>query len=164
MRARGTGRVPENAGRTLTRDTACSVINRSWKVPTVLSTRPFAWGDRANIIRAPSSAMARPNWVGVPAGLILRPVFEDRMAVGVEGEGNAVASKKSLHQQQVVVAVLLLAEPGVDYSAGGVVHREEQRELRPVFPQPPVMAAVQLYQHALPGHPPWVTFSLTSRY
>ena len=76
MRARGTGRAPENAGRTLTQDTACSVINRSWKVLAVLSTRPFAWGDRANIIRVPSSAMARPNWVGVPAGLIFRPVFE----------------------------------------------------------------------------------------
>ena len=103
------------------------------------------------------------NLVGGRASrLIFRPVFEDRVVVGVEGEGNAVASKQALHQQQVVVAVLLLAEPGVDHAAGGVVHREEQRELRPVFTQPPMMAAVQLYQHALPGHPPWVTFSLTS--
>ena len=28
--------------------------------------RPLAWGDRANIIWIPSSAIARPNWVGVP--------------------------------------------------------------------------------------------------
>ena len=26
------------------------VISRSWKVPAVRSTRPLAWGDRANII------------------------------------------------------------------------------------------------------------------
>ena len=34
--------------------------------PAARSTRPLAWGDRANIIWLPSSSIARPNWVGVP--------------------------------------------------------------------------------------------------
>ena len=33
-----------------------SVITRPWKVPAVRSTRPFAQGDRKNIISVPSSA------------------------------------------------------------------------------------------------------------
>ena len=44
-----------------------SVTSRSWNVPAVRSTRPFACGDLANIWRIPNSSMARANWVG-PAG------------------------------------------------------------------------------------------------
>ena len=41
-----------------------SVTSRSWKVPLARSTRPFASGERAKICSTPSSAIARPNWVG----------------------------------------------------------------------------------------------------
>ena len=51
------------------------------------------------------------------------------------------------------MGILLAAEQGVDHAAGGIVHCEEQRELRSAFAQPTVMTAVQLYQHACPGHP-----------
>ena len=43
-----------------------SVTSQSWKVPAVRSTRPLASGEGANIIRIPSSSMARLNWVAVP--------------------------------------------------------------------------------------------------
>ena len=47
----------------------------------------------------------------------------------------------------------MIAEQGVDHAARGIVHREQYRELWPVLAQPPVIAAVQLDQHALPWHP-----------
>ena len=43
-----------------------SVTSRSQKVPAARSTRPLAWGERANFICIPSSSMARLNWVAVP--------------------------------------------------------------------------------------------------
>ena len=69
------------------------------------------------------------------------------------GEGNAAAPEQALHQQEVAVGVLMIAEEGVDHAARGIVHREQDRELRSVLSQPPVIAAVQLDQHTLPGHP-----------
>ena len=74
-------------------------------------------------------------------------------ATGPQGHRNAAAPYQSLHQPEIAEAVLLLAEQGVDHAAGGVIHGEEQRELRPVLAQPTVMAAVQLDQHAFLGHP-----------
>ena len=44
-----------------------SVTSLSWKVPAIRSTRPLAWGDRANISCTPSSSIARLNWVGAAA-------------------------------------------------------------------------------------------------
>ena len=55
-------------------------------------------------------------------------------------------------QQEVAVGVLLLAEEGVDHGTDGIVHCDQQRERRRLFPQPRVMTAVHLDQHALPGH------------
>ena len=80
-------------------------------------------------------------------------VLEDGVAVGIEGEGDAAAPEQVLHQQEVVVAVFLLAKQGVDHGAGGVVHRQQQRERWAVVSQPPVITAVQLDQHARSGHP-----------
>ena len=39
----------------------------------------------------------------------------------------------------------------VDHRAGGIVYRDQQRERRRLVPQPRVMTAVHLDQHALPG-------------
>ena len=129
------------------------MISRSWKVPAVRSTRPFAWGDSAKISCVPSSSMARPNWVGVPGGLIFRTVFEDSVPVGVQGERNAAAPEQSLHQQEVTAGILMIAKQGARHTACGIVHREQDRELRSVLAQPPVATAIQLDQHAFPGHP-----------
>ena len=51
------------------------------------------------------------------------------------------------------MAVFLLAKQGVDHGAGGVVHRQQQRERWSYISQPPVITAVQLDQHARSGHP-----------
>ena len=48
--------------------------------------------------------------------------------------------------------VLLLAEEGVVHRARGIVHRDQQRKRLCPVPQPRVMTAVHLDQHALPGH------------
>ena len=80
-------------------------------------------------------------------------MLEDGVAVGIEGQGDAAAPEQVLHQQEVVVAVFMIAKQGVDHGAGGVVHRQQQRERWAVVPQPPVITAVQLDQHARSGHP-----------
>ena len=77
----------------------------------------------------------RPSELGGRSG---RPgsgrVLEDGVAVGIEGKGDAAALEQVLHQQEVVVAVFLLAKQGVDHGAGGVVHRRQQRERWAVVP------------------------------
>ena len=65
------------------------------------------------------------------------------MAVGVEGDGYAVALYQPPHQQEVVAGVLLLAEQGVDHDAGGVIDGQQQREGRTIVSKPPVVAAVR---------------------
>ena len=78
---------------------------------------------------------------------------EDSVPVGVEGDGYAAALQQALDQHEVAVGVLLLAEEGVGHRTGGIVHGDQQRERRRLFPQPRVMTAVHLDQHALPGQP-----------
>ena len=85
-------------------------------------------------------------------GLAIQFVLEDGVAVGVQGHRYAAAPYQSLHQQEIVEAVLLLTEQGIDHSASGVVHRQQQGEWRAQIAQPAVTAAVQLDQHAFPGH------------
>ena len=50
------------------------------------------------------------------------------------------------------MSVLQLTEQGIDNDPGGVVNRQQQRELRSVFPKPSVVAAVYLDQHTLTRH------------
>ena len=57
-------------------------------------------------------------------------VSEDPVPVGVQGDGSAATLYQGLHQQEVIVGVLLLAEDGVDHRAGGIVHGDQQRERR----------------------------------
>ena len=101
--------------------------------------------------------MARLNWVGIPLGW--HPgesgtgrVPEDRVPVGVAGDGYAAAPEQALHQQEVAVGVFPLGEAGVNHRTGGIIHRDQQRERRRLVSQPWVMTAVQLDQHALPRH------------
>ena len=79
-------------------------------------------------------------------------MLEDGVAVGVEGDGYAEMLHETLDQHEVVATVFLLAEEGVNHRAGGIVHRDQQREGRRLIPQPRVVTAVHLDQHALPRH------------
>ena len=54
----------------------------------------------------------------------------------------------SFHQLEVAPGVLLLAKHRVGHGAGGIVHRQEQGEVGTSVPQPGMMAAVNLHQHA----------------
>ena len=129
------------------------MISRSWKVPAARSTRPLAWGDKGEY-HLDAQFCHRPSELGGrPSGLVFRLVLEDGVAVGIEGEGNAAAPEQVLHQQEVVVAVFMIAKQGVDNGAGGVVHCQQQRQWWAAVTQPPVITAVQLDQYALSGHP-----------
>ena len=83
----------------------------------------------------------------------LEHAVEDSVPVGVQGERNAAAPYQSLHQQEVTAGILMIAEQGARYTACGIVHGEQDRELRSVLAQPPMVTAVQLDQHALSWHP-----------
>ena len=74
-------------------------------------------------------------------------VLEDGVPVDVEGNRGAVALHQLPHHHEIVACVFPLAEEGVHHGAGGVIHRQQQRELRSRLPQPPVKAAVHLDQH-----------------
>ena len=77
---------------------------------------------------------------------------EDPVPVSVESDWYAATLHQALDQQEVAVGLLLLAEEGVDHGTGGIIYRDQQRERRYPVPQPWVMAAVHLDQHALPWH------------
>ena len=129
-----------------------SVTSRSWKVPAARSTRPFPWGDRAKIIWIPQLLHASAELGGHPREAGAGCVSEDPVPVGVQGDGSAATLHQGLHQQEVIVGVFLLTEEGVVHRAGGIVHRDQQREWRRLIPQPRVVAAVHLDQHALARH------------
>ena len=99
--------------------------------------------------------MARLKWVTFTggsdvAGFSGKP--EDAVAISVEGNGDAPALDQLLHQVEVAPGVLLLAKHRVGHGAGGIVHRQEQGELRALLTQPPMKTAVDLHQHAFLGH------------
>ena len=100
-----------------------------------------------------------PQFLHGPAELGRHPreagagrVPEDRVPVGVEGDGCAEMPHETLDEHEVV-GVLLLAEEGVDHRTGGIVHGDQQRERRRLVPQPRVVTAVHPDQHARSGHP-----------
>ena len=101
----------------------------------------------------PQSLRCPSELSGRAGGLIFRLVLEDRVAVGVQGEGYAAAPEQALHQQEITAGILMIAEEGVEHAARGIVHREQYRELRSVLAQPPVVTAIHLDQHALQWHP-----------
>ena len=51
------------------------------------------------------------------------------------------------------MGILQLAEQGIDHYPSGVIHCKQQCELRSIFSQPSVVAAVCLNQHTLTRHP-----------
>ena len=131
-----------------------SVTSRSWNVPAVRSTRPFACGDLANIWRIPSSSMAGAGELGWPGRLLARlsSMLEDRVSVAVDGQRYPALPDQPLHEKEVAAGVLLLAEQSVRHRAGGVVHGQQQDEPGSLFPQPPMVAPIYLQQHPFLGH------------
>ncbi len=67
-------------------------------------------------------------------------------------DGTLIEAAASLKSFKPRAGVLLLAEEGVDHGTGGIVHGDQQRERRRLVPQPGVMTAAHLDQHALPRH------------
>ena len=51
------------------------------------------------------------------------------------------------------MGVLILTEQRACDLACGVVHSQQQHELRSIVSKPPVVAAIYLYQHPLAWHP-----------
>ncbi len=86
--------------------------------------------------------------------LLTGVVLESGVAVAVEGQGDSPLADQSLQEHQVAAGVLAGAENGLGHGAGGVVHGDEQRQLRSPVLQPGMVAAVDLHQHALLGHAP----------
>ena len=119
----------------------------------IRSTRPLACGGRVNISCTPSSSIARLNWVGAPAASDGGVVLEYGMSVCIQCGRYAAVPYQTPHQQEVAVGILQLAEQGIDHYPSGVIHCKQQRELRSIFSQPSVVAAVYLNQHTLAWHP-----------
>ena len=72
----------------------------------------------------------------------------------MEGQGDTPLADQALQEHQVATSVLSGAEDDLGHGAGGVVHGDEQRQLRSPVLQPGVLAAVDLHQHALLWHAP----------
>ena len=83
--------------------------------------------------------------------LLTGVVLEGRVAVAVEGQGDTPLMDQALQEHQVSAGVLAGAENGLGHGAAGVVHGDEQRQLRSPVLQPGVLAAVDLHQHGAPG-------------
>ena len=79
--------------------------------------------------------------------------LEDTVAITIEGQGDPVAADDPFHQQEIAPGVFLGLEDGARHRAGGIIHRQQQGEPGSPLFQPGVMAAVDLQQHALLGHP-----------
>ena len=109
----------------------------------------------AQFLHGPAEVSSLHRTLDVPG---IAGKLEGAMAVSVKGDGAAPALDQALHQGEIAAVILLGTEHRVDHGACGVVHRQEQGELRTVIAQPRVMAAVHLDQHpfsgqALAAHP-----------
>ena len=94
-----------------------------------------------------------PTDAEMAARAVLAVELEDTVAIAVDGQGDPIAAYDSLHQQEVAPGVLLRSEESIGHRPGGIVHRQQQDESGSSILQPAVMAAVDLQQHALLGHP-----------
>src|SRR3990172_5393630 len=77
--------------------------------------------------------------------------LEDGVAIGIEGQGEAVALHDLPQQQEVSGGILLGPEEGEGYLSGGVVDGCDQDQSRSAAFEPIVIAAVQLEEHPRPG-------------
>src|SRR5882672_9114919 len=98
-----------------------SFTSRSCNVLFILSTRPFACGELAQMMSMLSSVSARPNCVTPPARRALVVDAEDAMPVAVEGHRLAVALKIGAGRGEVVECRFAPHEAQPQQPPGGVV-------------------------------------------
>jgi hypothetical protein len=79
--------------------------------------------------------------------------LKDAVTVNVERLRDAATPDDLLQDEQGAEAVFLLAEDRPQDRARGVVDHPDQRQLRPVRPEPAVAAAIRLEQHPFLGAP-----------
>ena len=82
------------------------------------------------------------------AGLAVK----DPMAIGVDGEGDAVAVNKRVEKMQIPLGVLMVAEFGGEHRPGGIVHRGQEGKPGAAGLQPGMGAAIEEDEHARLGH------------
>jgi hypothetical protein len=79
--------------------------------------------------------------------LVGRRACEDPVAIGVDGEGQAVGLRDLLEEQQIAGGIFLRAEDGAQDHTGGVVDGMEEGAPRAALFKPGVGAAVHLGEH-----------------
>ena len=79
-------------------------------------------------------------------------MLEDGVAISVQGDRYPIALDHTLHQKEVVPSVLVFTEQCAYHFARSVVDSQQQHELGSIVSKPPVVAAVDLYEHPLTRH------------
>ena len=77
---------------------------------------------------------------------------KDPMAIGVDGEGDAVAVGERAEKMQIPLGVLVVAEVGGEHRPGGIVHGGKEGEPGAAGLQPGMGAAIEEDEHARLGH------------
>ena len=80
-------------------------------------------------------------------------ILEDRVAISVDGERDAVALADLAHEQEIARRILLFPEQGAHHLARGVIDRPRQGQPRAASFQPSMVGGVELQQHAGPEPP-----------
>ena len=78
--------------------------------------------------------------------------MKDPMAIGVDGEGDAMAVGECVEKLKIPVGVLVVAEFGGEHRSGGIVHSGEEGEPGAAGLQPGMGAAIEEDEHARLGH------------
>src|ERR687895_130559 len=94
-------------------------------------------------------AISSPLWTRTPGQ-------KDGVAIGVHCHGHTPTSDDALEQGQVAPGVLLFLEQGIRHLPSSIVHCQQQGQPGSSALQPGMVAAIQLQQHSLLGHP-WST-------
>src|SRR5437660_11452252 len=76
------------------------------------------------------------------------------MAIGVDGEGDAMAVGECVEKLKIPVGVLVVAEFGGEHRSGGIVHSGEEGEPGAAGLQPRMGTAIEEDEHARLGHAP----------
>ena len=123
-----------------------SVTSRSWRVDPIRSTSSLGLGGEG--VDLPDAQL--PHHPGELGGLgkhrrLTGIVFESRVAVAVEGQGDSPLPDQALQHHQIAPSVLPGVKDRLGHDAGGIVHGQEQHQLGPPLLQPGMVAAVDLH-------------------
>ena len=97
------------------------------------STRPLAWGERAKICCMPSSTMARLKWVASTGGWMWRG-FPENLKTPWRSPYRAMGIPQRWISPSISSKQPRVSSSGrntrVGHGAGGIVHHQQQGELR----------------------------------